>query len=365
MRRRDRGLDGKRGRGHRYTTGPRSADHEARHAHATRHDVLSVSERSAEKGRSHRGRLPVYLCLTAAWFLVATSAFLGACDSGDMAGDVERPRPTSLPGFPTTNLPGLPTENRPEFPTTPLHPTESEVPHEPSSSTFEPPSRTESPSAPLDPSTRQQKLDQLKKQLRDGTIAYRAPEPMRVNDFQRVTVRVRDESSESTTAPELPGTGPMTSDPVKVGPDVKAELTGRDFEIGPVGDDDGRRVLVTGGYVDWAWDVRPLRSGRLQLSVTLSVLLEDASAPPLEVRTYDRVVNVDVDPWFSFKRFLKEWGALTGIGVPAVVIGIWTLYKHWRQRGEPSATTSEFSRRPTSHRPSNRRRRASRDARRP
>jgi hypothetical protein len=181
---------------------------------------------------------------------------------------------------------------------------------------------------------------------------------MRVNDLQRVTVRVADESSTASTTPDLPGTGPVTTEPVPVGSDVKATLTGPDFKIARVGDDDGRRVLVTGGYVDWAWDVRPQRSGPLQLEITLYVLLEDGTTP-IEVRTYDRSVQVDVNAWFGFKSWLKEWGAITGISVPVIVGGIWAFFIYRRQHAARSAGAAQSSLSPKP-RPRGRRKRASR-----
>ena len=181
----------------------------------------------------------------------------------------------------------------------------------------------EPPTSPVPEDTRQQELDRQRRMLRDGTIAYRAPEPMRVGEAQRVTVRVTDGTGPPDVA-GLPGTGSPTVDPATVGPDVRAVLTGPDFDIEPVGDDNGRRSLATGGHVEWAWDVRPERSGRLRLDVTLYVLVSDGSTS-IEVRTYDRSVDVDVDAWREVRGWLKEWLPYTGLTVPVVVGGIWAL----------------------------------------
>lgn len=182
--------------------------------------------------------------------------------------------------------------------------------------------------SPVPDDSRQEQLDRQRRMLREGTIAYRAPEPMRVGDAQRVTVRVTD-GGEPPDASGLPGTGSLTVDPAPVGPDVRAALTGPDFDIERVGDDDGRRFLPTGGHVEWAWDVRPRRSGRLQLDVTLYVLLSDGSAP-IEVRTYDRSVEVSVDTWREVGGWLQKWLPYTGLTVPVVVAGIWALVRRRR-----------------------------------
>ena len=205
---------------------------------------------------------------------------------------------------------------------------------EPSVDVTAPPTSRE----PTDP--RQDLLDRQRLLLRNGTIAYRAPEPMRVGEAQRVTVRVADGTA-PPSASDLPGTGRPTVEPALVGPDVKAALTGPDFDIDRVGDDDGRRALVTGGHVEWAWDVRPRRGGHLRLEVTLYVLLSDGSSP-IEVRTYERSVEVEVDTWREVGNRLKEWLPYTGLTVPVLVGGIWALVG--RRRATRRNTTAHVRR---------------------
>jgi hypothetical protein len=231
--------------------------------------------------------------------LVAVAVFSGDVGNGGMA------TPTPTVGDRTTTTTDIETVD-PSTGVTATPPTTSPVPEDP----------------------RQEELDRQRRMLRAGTIAYRAPEPMRVGEAQRVTVRVTDGSEPPDTS-GLPGTGSLTVDPAPVGPDVRAALTGPDFDIERVGDDDGRRFLPTGGHVEWAWDVRPQRSGRLQLDVTLYVLLSDGSAP-IEVRTYDRSVDVDVDTWREVRGWLKEWLPYTGLTVPVLAGGIWALVRRRR-----------------------------------
>lgn len=173
-------------------------------------------------------------------------------------------------------------------------------------------------------------LDQQRALLRTGVIGFRGPEPMRVDERQRVTVRVADDAVAASVS-DLPGSGSVTVEPTVVGSYLRAALTSQDFEISRVGDDDGRRVLLTDGYAEWAWDVRPLRSGRLQLDVTLYVLVAGDSSP-LEVRTYERAIRVEVNTWYSVQNWLKEWGPVTGLTVPVVAGAAWALVRHLRKK---------------------------------
>jgi hypothetical protein len=180
-------------------------------------------------------------------------------------------------------------------------------------------------------------LDQQRALLREGVIGFRGPEPMRVDERVRVTVRVADDEMAASVS-NVPGTGAVTVEPAPVGPHVRASLTSQDFEITQVGDDNGRRVLLTDGYAEWSWDVRPLRSGRLQLDVTLYVLMP-GDDPPVEVRTYQRAIEVDVNAWYSVVSWLKEWGPVTGLSVPVVVGGVWAYARHTRDKPREKAPT--------------------------
>jgi hypothetical protein len=259
------------------------------------------------------------------------AGLMTACDAGH-GGSMATPVPT---GEPTV--------------------TDDETPEPSNDGTGEPSTGVTAPptsDAPRDP--RQEELDRQRRMLRAGTIAYRAPDPMRVGESQRVTVRVTDGAT-PPSASDLPGTGRPTVDPALVGPDVKAALTGPDFDIDRVGDDDGRRVLVTGGHAEWAWDVRPRRGGHLRLEVTLYVLLSDGSSP-IEVRTYDRSVEVDVDAWREVGGWLREWLPYTGLTVPVVVAGIWALVRR-RRTTKKKARGGRGPAGPVARRPSPRRRR--------
>lgn len=251
--------------------------------------------------------------------MVVALAGVLACSPGDDNGG-------GSIGAPPTSDTLLPTDT--QLPTETLLPTAEPTAGgsdtaEPSTGVTAPPT-TRPPATSEPPDPRQEELDRQRRKLRAGTIAYRAPEPMRVGESQRVAVRVTDGSAPPDTS-ALPGTGPPTVDPALVGPDVKAVLTGTDFDIEPVGDND-RRVLVTGGHAEWAWDVRPRRSGHLRLEVTLYVLLSDGSTP-IEVRTYDRSVEVPVDTWREVRSWLKEWLPYTGLTLPVLVGGVWALLR--------------------------------------
>ncbi|MFE9748129.1 hypothetical protein ACFYOT_24760 [Saccharothrix saharensis] len=168
--------------------------------------------------------------------------------------------------------------------------------------------------------------------VRDGHVAYRAPAPMRVNDLQRVTVRVSGEIIPSGFTSGLPGTGSVTTGPAKVGDRLTAGLTGPDFEIALVGDK-VERILLEGDHVEWAWNVRPKRSGKLLLDFSLYVVVPGEDAP-IYHRTYDHSVEVEVNFIHSLGAWVKDYGALTGLSVPVLAAAAWKLVTSLRKRGK-------------------------------
>jgi hypothetical protein len=160
---------------------------------------------------------------------------------------------------------------------------------------------------------------------------------MRVNDVQRVSVRVAGKDTPPEWTSGLPGTGSVTVHPAPVGSSLTADLSGPDFLITRVGGDDGKRELQEGGFAEWAWDVRPQKSGKLRLDFVLYVA-KDAGGVPIHYRTYAHEVEVEVNFPFSFGKFVKDYGALTGLTVPVVAGAIWTFI-HWlrkkRKKAEP------------------------------
>jgi hypothetical protein len=245
---------------------------------------------------------------------VALALFAGACSSDSGAGSPDSGSGT--PGIEPTD-----TDNSPPAGTFPDLPTES-------GSGATPPTETTPPPTSVDPDTAE--IDRQVKLLRAGEIAYKVPARMRVNDLQQVTVRVGYDLSDADIE-EIPGAGPVASGPVKVGPHVLAELTGPDFTISRVGGGDGRRVLTEDNLAEWGWDVRPQRSGTLQLDLVLSVYLADGTSS-LYTRTFDKTIDVEVNAMHSVGQFFKDYWAPTGLTVPVIGAGLYAFIRWFRAK---------------------------------
>jgi hypothetical protein len=76
--------------------------------------------------------------------------------------------------------------------------------------------------------------------------------------------------------------------------------------------------------------VRPQKSGTLRLDFVLYVA-KDTGGVPVHYRTYAHEVEVEVNFSFSFGKFVKDYGALTGLTVPVVAGAVWTFI-HWLRK---------------------------------
>ncbi|WP_143467172.1 DUF3422 domain-containing protein [Lentzea kentuckyensis] len=190
------------------------------------------------------------------------------------------------------------------------------------------------------PTTRSATPSTTRFQLADGQVVYRAPSPMRVNEAQRVTVRVAGRDVPPDLTSGLPGTGRVSVAPAKVGSALTAHLSGPEFQITSVGGDDGQRELPDGGFAEWAWDVRPQKSGSLRLDFVLYVA-KDTGGVPIHYRTYAHEVEVEVNFSYSFGKFMKDYGALTGLSVPVIAGAAWTFIRWLRKKREKPEPVEE------------------------
>jgi hypothetical protein len=92
---------------------------------------------------------------------------------------------------------------------------------------------------------------------------------------------------------------------------------------------------------EWKWEVRPKQSGQQSLHLTLNAIVkfEDKERPRV-VRTFDRVIQVDVAPGASYSRWI-----LPAIGLAAAlgVLGLAIWFYQQRPSRKGKALAQSFS----------------------
>ena len=78
------------------------------------------------------------------------------------------------------------------------------------------------------------------------------------------------------------------------------------------------------GFTEWSWDVRPLKSGRqeLHLTVTVRILISGHDEQKIDWLVMDKQISVEVNPSYTFKSFIEcywQWIVATIISAIAVI----------------------------------------------
>jgi len=156
-----------------------------------------------------------------------------------------------------------------------------------------------------------------------GKILFNPPTVMKVGKVERVEVRIAQNLEEDLTY-ALKGRGVPHIESVPVGSFMSVRLSGDDFEILPLNAE--QQIITENTFTQWAWDVRPLKSGQrsLHLSVTVRVIIPDVGEEAKDHPVIDRVINVKINPIYSAGKLLQsqwKWLATTTI-IPLI---LWRL----------------------------------------
>jgi hypothetical protein len=146
----------------------------------------------------------------------------------------------------------------------------------------------------------------LREQLQIGSIAYTAPEEMRVGRPATVTARISREelavvSDELTSGLTSSGRDRVETAVLEVGTRMRATLQGDGFAIRPLGAEE--KSMRAAGYEAWTWQVTAERAGSLSLYLTVYAMYEGAE---LHEKVLEREIAVEVDRVEAFKRFVAS-----------------------------------------------------------
>jgi hypothetical protein len=148
------------------------------------------------------------------------------------------------------------------------------------------------------PASSLEDVDAALQKLDWGQMAFDVPEKLRLEQTALIHLLI----SPTQTAEELTNAiREQTSEPVKIESAriqisgmMEAKLVGSAFEINPITPEDPQMVSRT-EPTEWKWEIRPRQAGRQSLHLTLNAIIRfDEKERPRVVRTFDRVIQVDV-----------------------------------------------------------------------
>lgn len=163
-----------------------------------------------------------------------------------------------------------------------------------------------SPSAAPKSASSLEEVDAALTKLDWGQMAFDVPEKLRLEQTALIHLLI----SPAQTAEQLTNAiRERTSEPVKIESAriqisgmMEAKLVGSAFEIQPITPEAPQMVSRT-EPTEWKWEIRPRQSGQQSLHLTLNAIIRfDDKERPRVIRTFDRVIQVDVaavanTPW--------------------------------------------------------------------
>ncbi|PVY95894.1 hypothetical protein [Actinomycetospora cinnamomea] len=177
--------------------------------------------------------------------------------------------------------------------------------------------------------------------LREGTVIYNAPDPVRQGQTQRIEVRASGIEERLAALNAFPSSQPAPQEqPIKIGMTLRAQLSGDGFETTLLGGEDSARPSLRGDVPEWVWDVRATKPGMRTLTLTVRSYVGSDEVDA--IRYVHRPIRVERDWGYTVINLLGSpaWTA-TGITVPVILGGIGAVWASVRRRrkkqqaGEP------------------------------
>lgn len=175
---------------------------------------------------------------------------------------------------PTTATPSLPPPAQPKPPSRP--PTATAGPKT-------------SPASPVELPD----IDALLARMAFGNIAFNVPEALNVEQAALIQLLLSATRTIEDLQHELTAPGARVGERVKISDRMEARLVGADFEITAITPE---TQAVSGVQnTEWKWEIKPKRTGRFALHLTLSALVTiDGQTTPRTIKTFDRDILIEI-----------------------------------------------------------------------
>jgi hypothetical protein len=165
------------------------------------------------------------------------------------------------------------------------------------------------------------KIDQVLKASLIGSIAYNAPQAMKLNEIVTIELLLNPSVEPTALATQITGGGPVITASIQVTPRMKAVLIpqGEDtFLIQPM-HDNPEQLIGSTETTKWSWDVTAKKAGTHRLTLVIYRLITvDGNENWRLVESYKSDIAVEVS---MIQRILMlDWKWISGILVTAFLI---------------------------------------------
>jgi len=157
--------------------------------------------------------------------------------------------------------------------------------------------------------------------LEKGTVVFHYPDEIKQGSLEIAEARLTFKISNDIMTGFYSANGKSEIFTTPLSSVVKVHLEGDGFEIFPK--DPIENIIPETQFQKWVWQVRPIKSGNLILTLVIeSILKSNASTEKSFKKTELRSVNVKVNPWWVSAQFIgKNWQYIISTIVGSGIIG--------------------------------------------
>jgi len=181
-------------------------------------------------------------------------------------------------------------------------------------------------------------IDQALKAALTGSIAYNAPQAMKLNETATIELLLNPSVEPGVLATQITQPGEVVTASVEITPRMKAVLLQQSqdaFFIQPL-HDNAEQLISTTETTKWSWDVTAKLGGVQRLTLVVYRLITvDGNDNWRVVESYRSDIDVEVS---MLQRFLMlDWKWIAGILVTALFIpAFWRWMDQRRKPAEPA-----------------------------
>lgn len=188
--------------------------------------------------------------------------------------------------------------------------------------------------APLSP------IDEIKSKMALGNIVFNPPDSVKLDASQTIILMLSPKQTPGELEQQLRekgGTGKVEWQSIRISDKMRAVISGDGFQITPLTPE--TMPVSKMESTEWSWEVRPLRTGTLNLHVVLSAIvdLSDGSGErPYPIQTFHKVYFVEVPQeraarprWWTGRVW--SW-LLPALLVPAGGVTAWLWLRRRKRR---------------------------------
>jgi len=171
----------------------------------------------------------------------------------------------------------------------------------------------ESMAPPPDPSP-PSNVDKLLNEMEFGAIAFNAPTNINIDESPQIQLLLSLASTVEELKQSIAEEGEKVGATIKVSDRMEARLSGYMFQITAITPE--VQAVSKIQETEWKWEIHPKKEGKHKLHLTLTALLEiDGRSTPRTIRTYDKVIEVNVTATQKISQFFKNnwqwlWAAI-------------------------------------------------------